>query len=89
MENFFRTDNILLGSYLLTRKVPLVDVIENSPNHFVFLFSGEDRCFELKREFLNNGPAPARDLFSQRELLISEVKNRNRIPGALPRPLRL
>jgi len=77
MDINFQTNDILLASYLLTQEINLVDVIEDRPHHFVFLLSNMDKCEELKRNFLNNAPAPARELFSKREMLISEIKSRN------------
>lgn len=78
METIFRSDDILLTSYLLTQQINLIDVVEDRPHHFVFLLSSTDKCEELKRNFLNNAIAPARELFSKREMLISEIKSRNR-----------
>ena len=77
MDTFFRTDDILTSSFLLTQGIKLVDVIEDRPHHFVFLLLNIDKCEELKRNFLNNAVAPARELFSNREMLISEIKNRS------------
>ncbi len=78
MESDFLTDDILLTSFLLTQSIPLVEVQEDKPHHFVFILSHSNKCNELKRQYLNNAPAPARELFSQREMLISEIKNRDR-----------
>lgn len=78
METVFRSDDILLTSYLLTQQINLIDVVEDRPHHFVFLLSNTDKCGELKRNFLNNAIAPARELFSKREMLISEIKSRDR-----------
>ena len=78
MENNYKTDDILLGAYLLTNKVVLIGVINDGPRHFSFIFQNDSVCEQLKREYLNNGQAPARELFSHRELLLSEIKNGNR-----------
>ena len=79
METDFLTDDILLTSFLLTQSISLVEVLEDKPHHFVFVLSNSVRCNELKKLYLNNAPAAARELFSQREMLISEIKNRNEI----------
>ena len=78
MENSFSTDDILLASFLLTQKISLVEVQEDRPHRFIFLLSDSDRCTELKRQYLNGALATARELFSQREMLISEIKSRER-----------
>lgn len=79
MENSnFKTDDILLTSYCLTQGISLVEIIQDNPNHFTFCLLGLDECKELKQKFLNNAPAPALELFSKREMLISEIKNKNR-----------
>lgn len=74
----FRTDDILLASFLLVNKVELIEILEDQPQHFLFIFSDPEKCKDLKSEFSNNALVPARTLFSQREFLISEIKNRNR-----------
>ena len=75
----FKNEDILLISFLLTQEgVTLVDIIEDYPGHFVFVLYDPKRCTELKRQYLNNATAPALELFSKREMLISEIKNRNR-----------
>lgn len=79
MENIFKCDDISITSFLLTQKdITLVDVIQDYPHHFVFHLANADRCIQLKQQYLNNASAPARQLFSQREMLISEIKTRNR-----------
>jgi len=79
MDKTFKNEDILLISFLLTQVgVTLVDIIEDYPGHFVFVLSDPKRCTELKQQYLNNASAPALELFSKREMLISEIKNRNR-----------
>lgn len=79
MDKTFKNEDILLVSFLLTQTgVTLIEVIEDYPRHFVFVLSNPERCTQLKQQYLNNAPASARQLFSQREMLISEIKNRNR-----------
>lgn len=75
MENF-KSDDISLTSFLLTQGINLLDVIEDYPNHFTFLLSDSKKSNELKRNFLNNAVAPARELFSIREMLIGQIKKR-------------
>lgn len=74
----FATDSILLTAFLLTQGVALVDITEDRPNHFVFHLTDQKRCNVLKSQYLNNASAPARDLFANREMLLSEIKNRNK-----------
>ena len=78
MDMFFKTDDILLTSFLLTQGISLVDIVQDNPNHFSFCLVGLDECKELKQKFLNNATAPALELFSKREMLISEIKNKYR-----------
>lgn len=78
METKFKSDDILLCSYLLVQGVRFIDVIEDSPHHFVFVFSSAETCLKLKNKFVNNAMAPAQLLFAKREILISEIKNRNK-----------
>lgn len=79
MESLFKCDDILITSYLLTQEgIILVDVIQDYPHHFIFHLSNADRCIQLKQQYLNNASAPARQLFSTREMLISEIKSRKR-----------
>lgn len=82
MENIFKCDDTSITSFLLTQKdIILIDIVEDYSGHFVFVLSDAERCTELKQQYLNNAPAPARQLFSQREMLISEIKTRNRNGG--------
>lgn len=79
MDKTFKNEDILLASFLLTQTgIALIDVVEDYSGHFVFVLSDPERCAELKQRYLNNASAPARQLFSQREMLISEIKTRNR-----------
>ncbi len=78
IENEFSSDDILLVSFILTHGVNLIRVVQNYNGHFVFVLSNPEVCSELKQQYLNNASAPARQLFSQREMLISEIKTRNR-----------
>lgn len=78
MENFTSYD-ICLCSFLLTQKeISLVDIKETTPQHFIFVLSNQALCQKLSTDYLNNASAPARELFSKRAMLISEIKNRNR-----------
>lgn len=79
IENDFSSEDILLVSFLLTQTdITLIDIDEDYSGHFVFILSNPERCTELKQQYLNNALAPARQLFVQREMLISEIKTRNR-----------
>lgn len=77
MDNY-KTDDILLTAYCLTQGINLIEIIHDYPNHFTFCLLGENECKELKQKYLNNAPAPALELFSKREMLLSEIKSRNR-----------
>ncbi len=77
MENLFKTDDILTSSFLLSRQAKLLDITSDRPRHFIFIFEDLDLCNELAREYLNNGQAPARELFARREELITAMRHRN------------
>jgi len=76
-QNTYKTDDLLFAAFLLTNNIKLVNVVEDFPRHFSFVLSDSKKCQELKISFLNNAPAPARQLFSQREMLLSEIKMKN------------
>jgi len=79
MENSFTTYDTLLCSFLLTHQdVSLIEVKEMASRQFIFVLSQPSLCERLSRDYLNNAQAPARELFSKRAMLISEIKNRNR-----------
>jgi len=79
MENHFTTYDILLCSFLLTNKeISLVEIKETTSRQFIFVLSKPSLCEKLSKEYLNNAPAPARELFSNREMLISEIKTKER-----------
>lgn len=77
MENRFRTNDISLAAFLLTQGVGYLEIVEETKTRFSFVFSDPDKCQLLQREYLNNAPAPAQLLFSKREMLISEIKQRS------------
>ena len=77
MDITFRTDDISISAFLLARGARIIDVISDRPRHFIFVFDDEDKCQELKRNYLNNGEAPARELFARREELISEIREKD------------
>lgn len=72
------TDDISLTAYLIVRGVKLLEFKEDRHNHFIFILSDPNQCTELRQEYLNKGAAVARELFSVREMLISEIKNRHK-----------
>lgn len=74
----WETDDISLASYLIVRGVKLLEFKENRRNHFIFILSNPNLCAELRQKYFNKGVAAARELFSVREMLISEIKNRTR-----------
>ena len=77
MNSLFKTDDILISSYLLSKQAKLVDITSDFPKHFIFIFEDEPTCEGLVREYINNGQAPARELFARREELISAMRHRN------------
>ena len=78
MESNFKTNDILLAAFLLTQGIDYLDLVEEARSRFSFIFSNLDKCQLLQREYLNNAPAPAQLLFSKREMLISEIKQKSR-----------
>ena len=77
MKTNFKTDDILLTAFFLTQGIILIDILKDISQRYVFLLSDPDKCLELRRAFLNNALAPAQELFSKREMLITEIKNKN------------
>ena len=77
MENQFTTYDILLTAFLLTsKKVSLIHIREAFPHKFVFVLTNSILCEQLSKDYLNYAVAPARELFSNREMLISEIKRK-------------
>ena len=70
----YRTDDISLTSFLLANGLQLLDIKRGQHNHFTFILSSSATCRKLKNKYLNNASAPALELFSKREMLISEIK---------------
>lgn len=81
IKDSFVLDDVLITSFCLTNGVSLLNIVEDRSGHFQFILADSKRCEQLKIKYLNNAPAPARELFSQREMLISEIKNRTRDRG--------
>ena len=76
MENFITYD-ICLCSFLLTKQeISLVEIKEAISGQFIFILSKPPLCEKLSKDYLNNAQAPARELFSNREMLISEIKTK-------------
>jgi hypothetical protein len=84
--NSFTTYDILLCSFLLTKGINLVEIKETTPRRFIFILSDSGQCEKLSKDYLNNAQAPARELFSNREMLISEIKNWSRYGKARKHP---
>jgi hypothetical protein len=76
IKNQYKTESISLASYLLTQGISFLGIVSISSGHFSFILSDSQACLELKQKFLNNALAPAQELFSKREMLISEIKRR-------------
>ena len=76
-ENTFTTYDILLCSFLRTKGIDLVEIKEITPRRFIFILSNTNLCEKLSKDYLNNAPAPARELFSNRGMLMNEIKTRN------------
>ncbi len=77
MENTYQTDDILIASFLLSQKVRYLDLLCDRPRHFIFVFEDNQICEQLAKEYMNNAPAPARELFARREELIGAIRYRN------------
>jgi len=78
MENKFKTNDISLAAFLLTQGVNLTDIVAEDKFRFSFLLSDLNKCELLRKQYLNNALAPAQELFSKREMLISEIKQRTK-----------
>ena len=76
-DNNYRSDDLLISSFLLCRQAQLIDIASDSPRHFIFIFQDPPKCQQLVREYLNNGTAPARELFARREELMTQIRNRD------------
>lgn len=76
MNIAFETSDIQFTAFLLTQGITLLEVIKSDAYHYSFVLSDPDGCQQLKRAFLNNAQAPAQELFAKREMLISEIKNK-------------
>ena len=76
METKFKTNDISLAAFLLAQGINLIDIVEEGKSRFNFLLSDSTKCELLRKQYLNNAPAPAQELFSKREMLISEIKQR-------------
>lgn len=76
-NSFYRTDDLLISSFLLCRQAQLQDIVSDSPRHFSFVFQDSIKCRELVKEYLNNGLVSARELFARREELMNAIRGRN------------
>jgi len=76
------SNSITLCAFLLTQGqgIELLDIIEDKFHRFSFILSNPERCDELRHHYLNGASAPARDLFSKREMLLGEIKTKNTNP---------
>lgn len=78
IKNTFTTYDILLCSFLLThREISLTEIKEAGSRQYIFVLSNPGLCNKLSKDYLNNASAPARELFSNREMLMNEIKKRN------------
>lgn len=77
-NHFYRSDDLLISSFLLCRQAQLVDIASDSSRHFTFTFQDPTRCKELVQEYVNGGLVVARELFSRREELLGQMRNRDR-----------
>lgn len=75
METYFETSDISLTSYFLTQGIVLIEIVRKTPFRFDFQLSDLAKCNQLKRDYLNGAMAPAQELFSKRELLISQIRS--------------
>ncbi len=78
METVYKTDDINLTSFLLTQKgINFISAESDRPGHFMFVLAPFDKCKELQGNFFNNFEAPAFELFSKKEMLISRIKGKS------------
>ena len=72
----FSTDDISIGAFLLAGGARILEVRSDPdrPRHFLFIFDDPALCEDLKREYLNNGEAVARELLARREELMAEIR---------------
>lgn len=75
-NTLYRTDDLLISSFLLCRQAKLQDIVSDSPRHFTFVFQDSIKCQVLVKEYLNNGLTPARELFARREELMGAIRCR-------------
>jgi len=76
MENFFRSDDINLTSFLLSQGTLLHEIFQDRPRHFVFILTPKKLCDDLKTRYTNNALTPVLDFISKREMLMTEIKQR-------------
>lgn len=50
-NEYFRTTDLCLASYLLAREVPFTGINKDSSNRATFLFPITDKCKKLVKEF--------------------------------------
>ena len=77
MDNTFKTNDISLTAFLLAKGVDFIEITNEIGSQFSFVLSDPVKCEKLRKEYLNNASAPVQTLFSKREMLISEIKNKN------------
>lgn len=83
MKDIYKTDDINLTSFLLTNSgIDLIGLQEDEPRHYLFLLSSSKKCTELHSKYINNTKAPVLDLFSKKEMLITQIKRKSQ--EALP-----
>lgn len=78
MENKFKTNDISLTAFLLTQGITLIDIVDDGKFRFSFILSDPNKCELLRGQYLNNASSSAQELFSKREMLISEIKQRGK-----------
>ena len=76
-HKYYRSDDLLISSFLLCKQARLIDIIADSRRHFVFIFQDPARCNQLVQEYINGASAVARDLFAMREQLLTQMRNRD------------
>ncbi len=76
--NTYTSDSITLCAFMLTQNgIDLLDIQEDKYHHFSFILSNPERCEELRHQYLNSASATARELFSKRDMLLGEIKNKS------------
>lgn len=76
--DILETDDILITSFFIVKGIELLGIIQDRPQHFLFRLSNKSKCLDLEKAYISNAEAPAHLLFTTREMLMNQIKNRMR-----------